>query len=128
MTSYASLIEAVSKVAKEEKPGVEFIVDGSKSIRNLDALACSPCLDVAVVHLVRDCVAVADSFKDRGFSSLYGALAWGVVNAFLKLYVWRSGIPVLLVSYEALSRSPEIELARLNRFLGTTLSVDDVAR
>lgn len=125
-TAYASLLEAIAKVAQVEKPGVEFVVDGSKSLSSLDALACSPDLDLVVVHLVRDCAAVADSYKDRGFSPLYGGFAWGVVNVLLRFYVWRRGIPVLTVGYEAFCRSPERELARVNRFLGTTLSTDEV--
>lgn len=127
VTPYGSLLGAIGEVARTEKPGVELIIDSSKSIHNLDALARSSNIELAVVHLIRNCAAVADSYKDRGRSAAYGIVVWGLMNACVRLYAWRHGIRLITVDYQALCSSTEAELARLNRSLGMSLVADDLA-
>ncbi len=124
VTPYGSLLDAAAEVARTEKAGPRLIIDSSKSIHGLDALARSPNIDLVVVHLIRDCAGVADSYKGRGSSALYGMLAWALVNGFLRLYSKRRRLRTITVDYEALCTSTEAEIARLNRALGTSLSAE----
>jgi hypothetical protein len=125
--AYASLLGAVHEVATAADPRVTYIVDSSKSIQSLDALANAPRTELLVVHLIRSPAAVAASYKRRGYSAFHGLGSWALVNLFLWLYLRRRRIACLHLDYEAFCSPDGVGMARLNRFLGTALNRDEVA-
>lgn len=125
-TPYAHLLEAAFRVASRTHPCLEFVVDSSKSIESLDAVVQTAGIDVAVIHLVRDCRGVANSYKARGHSTLYAIAAWALYNIALVLHARRERLPLLTVGYAALCGCPQREMDRLNRLLGTHLTADGI--
>jgi len=131
-TAYGSLLETIHGVASAERPDLLYVVDSSKSIASLDALARSPGVELYVIHLVRDGVDVVGSYKRRGVGVWYAAIAWSVFNAFLSLYARRSRLRTMRLGYRQLCLETGTACERLNSFLGTGLEsgalVDAVSR
>ena len=120
-TAYGSLLEAIHGVASAERPDLLYVVDSSKSIAGLDALARSPGVELYVIHLVRDGVDVVGSYKRRGAGVWHAAVAWSVFNAFLSLYARRSRLRTMRLGYRQLCLETGTACERLNSFLGTGL-------
>jgi hypothetical protein len=127
-SEYGDLLTVVHDVATAEDGHIAYVVDSSKSIQSLDALASAPAIELYVVHLIRDGAGVAASYKRRGHGAFHGLASWALVHVFLWLYVRRRRLACLRVDYEALCAPGGAEIARLNHFLGTWLDPDDVAR
>jgi len=125
---HARLLEAIHDVARAANPGVAYVADSSKSVRSLEALAGAPNLDLYVIHLIRDGVAVASSFKSRGWSTLYGMVSWAMVNVFLSRFLRKSRIRTLRLDYGSLCHSTAEELDRINAFLGSSLKPEAVTQ
>lgn len=126
-TPYAHLIDAAFRAASRTHPQREFVVDSSKSLESLDALVRTAGIDVAVIHLIRDCGGVANSYKARDRSTLYAIASWGLYNISLALYARRERLPLLTVDYAALCEGAQREMERVNRLLGTQLTADGIA-
>lgn len=127
-SEYGDLLTVVHDVATAADGDIVYVVDSSKSIQSLDALASAPAIELYVVHLIRDGAAVAASYKRRGYGAFHGLASWALVHVFLWLYVCRRRLACLRVDYETLCAPGGAEMARLNHFLGTRLDPDDVAR
>jgi hypothetical protein len=125
---HARLLETIHDVARADEPVVVCVVDSSKSVRTLDALADASNLDLHVIHLIRDGRAVTSSFKSRGWNSFYGMVSWAMVNAFLALYLRRNSIRSVRVDYASLCLSTTDELDRINAFLGLSLKPEELTR
>ena len=128
LPEHARLLEAIHDVARAENPGVAYVVDSSKSVRSLEVLADSPNLDLYVIHLIRDGVAVASSFKNRGWSAYYGMVSWVMVNVFLARFLRRSCIRTMRLDYGSLYFATAEELDRINAFLGSSLKPEGVTQ
>jgi hypothetical protein len=127
VTAHGSLIKAVYEVARARYSDLVYVVDSSKSINNLDAISRSPDVEVSVIHLIRDGLAVAGSYKKRGFGPLYGMCSWSIGNIFVWLYLRRRGLRSMRVDYRALCLGDEATYRALNEFLGTNLKPDTAA-
>ena len=125
---HARLLEAIHDVAHAANPGVACVVDSSKSMRSLEALAGAPNLDLYVIHLIRDGVSVASSFKSRGWSTFYGIVSWAMVNVFLARFLRKNRIRTLRLDYRSLSHATAEELDRINAFLGSSLKPEAVTQ
>ncbi len=125
-TRYARLLEGAFLAAARNHPGLEFVVDSSKSMKSLDALLQSG-IDVTVIHLVRDCAEVASSYKSRGHGTLYAITAWALYNVSLVLYARRERLPLLAIDYAGLCHGAQREMDRLNEVLGTELMEAGIA-
>ena len=125
---HARLLEAIHDVVHAENPGVAYVVDSSKSVRSLESLAGVPNLELYVIHLIRDGIAVASSFKSRGWNPFYGIVSWAMVNVFLARFLHRSRIRTLRLHYGSLSHSTAEELDRINAFLGSSLKPETLTQ
>jgi hypothetical protein len=114
-------MEAIDEVASGECADLQYVVDSSKSIAGLDALARSPGVELYVIHLVRDGVDVVASYKHRGSGVWSAAVAWSVFNLALSLYAKRGRFRTMRLGYRRLCSETETEFERLNSFLGTSL-------
>ena len=126
-TAHGSLVSTIHEVARAIDPDLVYVVDSSKSTSNLEAITQLPNVEVSVVHLIRDGVAVAGSYKKRGFGALYGMASWSIGNIFTWLYLKRRGLRSLRVDYKALCVGDEATYRALNEFLGTNLKLDTAA-
>jgi hypothetical protein len=125
-TTYGSLVGAIHGVASAERRDLLYVVDSSKSIAGLDALARSPGVELYVIHLVRNGVDVVGSYKRRGAGVWYAAIAWTVFNVFLSLYAKRGRFRTMRLGYRRLCLETGTECERLNSFLGTDLELDSL--
>jgi hypothetical protein len=125
-TDYGAIVEAIHAVAKQRHPSVEYVVDTSRSIHHLDQAARSDNLDLYVIHIVRDGLSVVNSIKARGYSVFRGIATWWLANAFLDLYLARTGIQRIRVEYRLLCEEPALVLTRLNGWLGTDIHLDGI--
>jgi hypothetical protein len=126
-TPHGSLVRAICKEARVRNSGVLYVVDSSKSVQNLDAIYRSPNVELSVIHLIRDGMAVAGSYKKRGFGPLYGIASWSIGNIFISLYLKRRRLRSVRVDYRSLCLGDEKTYAALNEFLGIRLKSDAVA-
>ncbi|MGH7589643.1 MAG: hypothetical protein ACRELU_13750 [Gemmatimonadota bacterium] len=126
-TSHGSLVRAISREARARNPGVLYVVDSSKSVQNLDAIYRSPNVELSVIHLIRDGMAVAGSYKKRGFGTLYAIASWSIGNIFISLYLKRRRLRSVRVDYRSLCLGDEKTYAALNEFLGISLKPDAAA-
>lgn len=125
-TPHGSLVSAIFEEARARDPDVHYIVDSSKSVQNLDAIYRSPGVELSVIHLIRDGMAVAGSYKKRGFTTLYGVASWCIGNVFVRVYLKRRRLQFLRVDYRSLCLGDERTYGALNEFLGMTLKPDAV--
>lgn len=116
-TEYGRVVGALRRHALPAGDGPRWIVDSSKSLHALDALARSADVELRVIHLVRDGRAVAVSFQKRDRSPLAALLAWALVHTGVLLYTRRRGIPRLGVDYRSLCEDGRATLDRIRRFL-----------
>lgn len=126
-TPHGSLVREITREARVRDPGVLYVVDSSKSVQNLDAIYRSPNVEVSVIHLMRDGMAVAGSYKKRGFGTLYGIASWSIGNIFIWLYLKRRRLRSMRVDYRSLCLGDEKTYAALNEFLGIGLQPEAVA-
>ncbi len=127
-TEYGTLIAAIFEASKVRDPARVYVVDSSKSIHGLDQLSSARNVDLYVLHVVRDGVSVANSYKRRGRSLWYGITAWTLVNVFLAFYIRKNDLNALRISYRSLCESPGAEFERLNELLGIQLDVQRYLR
>lgn len=123
---YAQLLRVIQVVARQTTPELEWLVDSSKSLSGLVALAEEPSIDLRVVHVVRDGRGVMASYGSRGLSRSYGVGAWMIGNLSVLAYCRRRALPVLRVDYAQLCTDPAATLTRLGDFLGIQLESHDV--
>lgn len=130
LRGHRAVIEAIAGTIREEGWLLEAsrVVDSSKSLQSLEALATARELDLRVVHLLREARGIMASARGRG-RSVWGALAgWGVVHGALHFYLNRqAAVPVLRVDYRRLCEDPRGELRRVGRFLDLDLDPDRAA-
>lgn len=126
MTPHGSLVKAIYEEARVRRPELLYVVDTSKSINNLDAISRSPDVEVSVIHLIRDGMAVAGSYKKRGSGVLYAIASWSIGNIFVWLYVKRRRLRSIRIDYRALCLGDEETYRALNEFLGMSLKADTV--
>lgn len=124
--AYANLLHVIQEAARQQTPDLEWLVDSSKSLSGLVALAAEPSIDLRVVHVVRDGRGVMASYGSRGLSRSYGVGAWSIGNLSLMAYCRRRDLPVLRVDYAQVCTDPGATLARLGDFLGIQLESHDV--
>lgn len=124
---HGRLVKCISEVARVEYPDVRWVVDTSKSISNLDAIARMPGVEVSVIHLIRDGTSVAGSYKKRGGRALYGMATWSIGNLFIRLYVRRRRLRSITVDYRSLCTGDAATYGRINEFLGMDLSLPRAA-
>jgi len=125
---HARLLETIRDVARADDSDIVYVVDSSKSVRSLDALAGASNIDLHVIHLIRDGFAVASSFKSRGWNAFYGMVSWGMLNVFLARYLRRNGIRNVRVDYGSLCLATAGEIERINAFLGFSLKPEQLTR
>lgn len=108
----AALFQAV-----RQHTGKPVLCDSSKWPGRLEQLLASPAFEVHIAHLVRDCRAVALSYRRRRKSPLPAALRWQSVNL-----RWarggrasRGAASYTLLRYEDLVADPEGAVTRLLR-------------
>ena len=126
-TPHGSLVRAIYEEARARNSGVHYVVDSSKSVQNLDAICRSPDVELSVIHLIRDGMAVAGSYKKRGFGTLYAIASWSIGNIFISLYLKRRRLRSVRVDYRSLCLGDEKTYAALNEFLGIGLQPDQAA-
>jgi hypothetical protein len=126
-TPHGTLLKLISEAARSKDSAVEYVVDTSKSISNLDAIASTPGVEVSVIHLLRDGTAVGGSYKKRGKGMLYGMTTWSLGNLFIWLYLKRRKLPSIRVDYRSLCEGDEATYRALNEFLGLDLSLEAAA-
>lgn len=124
VTPHGSLVRSIYQVARLQDPGVDYVVDTSKSISNLDAIARMPGVEVSVIHLIRNGLAVGRSYQKRKSGLLYGMATWWIGNLFIKLYVRRSRLRSVTVDYRSLCIGDEATYRKLNDFLNTNLKLE----
>lgn len=124
VTPHGSLLKSIYEVAKKQYPDTEYVVDTSKSISNLDAIARMPGVEVSVIHLIRNGLAVGNSYQKRKSGLLYGMATWCIGNLFIRLYVRRRGLRCVTVDYRSLCLGEEATYRKLNEFLGTHLKLE----
>jgi hypothetical protein len=127
VTSHGSLVKSAYEVARSRDPSVEYLIDSSKSIYNLDEICRMPGVDVFVIHLIRNGTSVAQSYHKRGTGALYGLITWVVGNAFMRLYFRRRRLKWITVDYRSLCTGDEATYQSLNDFLGMNVSLHDAA-
>jgi hypothetical protein len=120
---HGRLVKCIYEVARAQYPGVRWVIDTSKSISNLDAIARMPGVEVSVIHLVRDGKSVAGSYKKRGGRALYGMATWSIGNLFIRKYIERRKLRALTVDYRSLCVGDEATYRAINDFLGSDLSL-----
>jgi hypothetical protein len=128
---YGLLVERAYISAKRQKRSTEYILDSSKQLYPLYLLFNSPKTELYVIHLVREGVAVADSFKKRDTSLSSEPFEWFTnvifkwigLNTILPLFFRRAHIKNIRISYSELCQNPEATFRKLNRLLGTGLDV-----
>lgn len=125
--AHGALVKSIFAEARARDPGLVYVVDTSKSIQNLDAIARTPGVEVSLVHLVRDGMAVAGSYDKRDYPVLPAMAGWAIGNLFVRLYARRRGLRYLAVDYGSLCRGEEGTYRALNRFLGTNIPADTEA-
>lgn len=125
-TPHGALVRAVHEEARARNTDVTYVVDSSKSLKNLDAISRSPGVEPYVIHLIRDGMAVAASYRKRGFSTLYGVASWSIGNIFLRLYLRQRGLRSLRVDYRLLCLGDESTYRALNECLGLDLKPETV--
>lgn len=123
VTAHGSLVKAAHEVARARNPAVEYLVDSSKSIVNLDAISRMPGVEVRVIHLIRSGTSVAQSYRKRGSGVLYGVATWAIGNLFMRLYIRRRRLSSIRVDYRSLCLGEESTYQALNDFLGMRLSL-----
>ena len=126
-TPHGSLVRAIYKEARARNPGVHYVVDSSKSVQNLDAICRSRDVELSVIHLIRDGMAVAGSYEKRGFGTLYAIASWSIGNIFISMYLKRRRLRSVRVDYRSLCLGDEKTYAALNEFLGIGLKPDQAA-
>ena len=120
---HGRLVKCIYDVARQQYPDVRWVVDTSKSISNLDAIARMPGVEVSVIHLVRDGKSVAGSYKKRGGRALYGMATWSIGNLFIRQYIRRRKLRSITVDYRSLCIGDEATYRSINEFLGSDLSL-----
>jgi hypothetical protein len=120
---HGRLVKCIYEVARIQYPDVRWVVDTSKSISNLDAIARMPGVEVSVIHLVRDGKSVAGSYKKRGGRALYGMATWSIGNFFIRLYIRRRRLRSINLDYRSLCIGDEATYRALNEFLGSDVSL-----
>jgi hypothetical protein len=132
VTDHGSLVKAIYESARLRSPGIEYVLDSSKSIENLDAISRTPGVEVSVIHLIRSGMAVAGSYKKRRSGVLYGMATWSIGNIFIWLYIKRRKLRSIRVDYRSLCIGDELTYRAINEFLGTQLNLsnatDDIKR
>ena len=132
VTPHGSLVKAFYEVARLQYPATEYVVDTSKSISNLDAIARMPGVEVSVIHLIRNGLAVGGSYQKRKHGLLYGMITWCIGNLCIRLYLKRRGLPSVTVDYRSLCIGEESTYRKLNDFLAAKLKVgtatDDIRK
>lgn len=126
-TPHGRLLKAIHEVARRQYPDVRYVVDTSKSISNLDAIARMPGIELSVIHLVRNGTSVAGSYKKRGGRALYGMATWSIGNLFIQLYIRRLKLRAIRVDYRSLCVGDPATYRAINEFLGTDLDVTQAA-
>lgn len=126
-TPHGSLVKSAYEVARKRDPSVEYLVDSSKSIYNLDEICRMPGVDVYVIHLIRNGTSVAQSYHKRGSGALYGLLTWIVGNAFMRLYFKRRRLKWITVDYRSLCIGDEATYRTMNEFLGMDITLQNAA-
>jgi hypothetical protein len=124
---HGKLVKCIYEVARDQYPDVRWVVDTSKSISNLDAIARMPGVEVSVIHLVRDGKSVAGSYKKRGGRALYGMATWSIGNLFIRLYIRRRRLRSITVDYRSLCIGDEATYRAINEFLGSDLDLAKAA-
>lgn len=124
---HGRLVKCIYEVAREQYPQVRWVVDTSKSISNLDAIARMPGVEVSVIHLIRDGRSVAGSYDKRGGRALYGMATWSIGNFFIRRYIRRLGLRSITVDYRSLCTGDEATYRSINEFMGTDLSLAKAA-
>jgi hypothetical protein len=124
VTPHGSLLKSIYEVAQVQYPGIDYVVDTSKSISNLDAIARMPGIEVSVIHLIRNGLAVGGSYQKRKSGLLYGMATWCIGNLFIRLYIKRRGLRSVTVDYGSLCVGEESTYRKLNDFLGTDLRLE----
>lgn len=124
VTAHGSLVKAIHEVAHERNPAIEYVVDTSKSIGNLDAIARMPGIEVSVIHLIREGMAVGGSYQKRKTGLLYGLTTWSIGNLFIDLYLKRKKLRSIRVDYRSLCVGDEATYRRLNEFLGMQMRME----
>lgn len=100
--------------------GKPVLCDSSKWPRRLEQLLASPAFEVHIAHLVRDCRAVALSYRRRRKSPLPAALRWQSMNLRWARggRISRAAASYTLLRYEDLVADPEGAVTRLLHPLG----------
>lgn len=122
-TPHGRLVRCIYEVAREQYPNVRWVIDTSKSISNLDAIARMPGVEVSVIHLVRDGKSVAGSYDKRGGRALYGMATWSIGNLFIRRYIRRLRLRSITVDYRSLCIGNPATYRAINQFLATDLSL-----
>ncbi len=124
--AYRDVVRAVGHAVRATgNPGVRCLVDSSKSLESLEALARARDLDLRVVHLLREAGGVMASARRRRRNVWGTLLAWVAVHGLLRFYLTRrTNVPVLEVDYRRLCEDPRVELRRVGRFLDLDLQPD----
>jgi hypothetical protein len=125
---YLRLYAAIAKVS-----GSVSVVDSSKHASLAFCLRTCSCIDLRVIHVVRDSRAVAyswtrrvrrpDTASDsymRTYTPVHAAGQWAAQNATIELLT-RLGTPTLRVAYEELVRAPRQTMSPITEFIGLEL-------
>lgn len=123
-TAHGSLVKAIYEVARQQNPAIEYVVDTSKSINNLDAIVRMPGVEVSVIHLIREGMAVGGSYQKRKTGLLYGMTTWSIGNMFIDLYLKRRKLRSIRVDYRSLCVGDEATYRALNDFLGMHMKME----
>ena len=124
VSAHGLLVKSIYEVARIQYPDVEYVVDTSKSINNLDAISRTPGVEVSVIHLIRNGTAVGASYQKRKSGLLYGMTTWSIGNLFIRLYLKRRKLRSIRVDYRSLCLGDESTYRTINEFLGTDLKLE----
>ncbi len=111
-------------LAQERKSNsrAEYVVDASKSLGRLMALAACPQVDLRVLYIRRDIQGNVGSFVRHGYGFWNGLLRYLLNNSLTRLYLGTSNLKWHPVDYEELCKKPEKTMKSVGRFLGIDYS------
>ena len=125
-TEYGTLIETIVQFANERVKSASYVVDSSKSVLSLYSLANSSNVDLHVLEVIRDGVAVTSSCRKHGRSVGYGMVVWLLSNFFMVYVIRKMKLKTIRINYGQLCNNPDEEFERINRFLGLTLNTSEI--
>jgi hypothetical protein len=110
----------------QNDPGVQMVVDTSKSLFRLIYLTCTRQYDIKIIYIKRDILGNVASFIKSREGFLKGVVNYKLNHFFMPRFLKLYGLDYYDLSYKRLCLDPESELRDLGRFLGLDLSYDQV--